>query len=220
MKLRGTRVFARADSTGQLLAERGRVEIRYRPEDGRAYHASKENLEPIVGEVLLTDDHCAPAQATRKPVRGAVATPPPPAPDGAVVIYADGACRGNPGPAGLGVIVLADGKRQELSEYLGEGTNNIAELTAILRGLEAVSDRTAVVRVYTDSSYAIGVLTQGWKAKANKELIANIKQEMKNFEDLGFVHVRGHSGIPLNERADELATGAAETHETTAWKVV
>src|SRR6185369_11400278 len=90
-------------------------------------------------------------------------------------VYADGACSGNPGPAGLGIVVVSpDGTRIEGYEYLGHATNNVAELTAILRAAEIVPIEAAAV-VHTDSQYSIGVLTKGWKAKANQELIANVK---------------------------------------------
>src|SRR4029079_17706326 len=79
--------------------------------------------------------------------------PPPPA--GQVIAYADGACTGNPGPAGLGVMIIDGPRRIELSEYLGQGTNNIAELTAILRAIGEVPEDVPMT-VYTDSQYAIG----------------------------------------------------------------
>src|SRR5205814_508608 len=69
----------------------------------------------------------------------------------AIHVWTDGACEGNPGPAGLGVVIIDGGEHRELSEYLGQGTNNIAELTAILRGLESIADRKRPVIVYSDS---------------------------------------------------------------------
>src|SRR4029078_4664488 len=91
-------------------------------------------------------------------------------------VYADGACSGNPGPAGLGIVLVApDGKTTlEGYEYLGNATNNVAELTAILRAAEIVPVGAAAV-VHTDSQYSIGVLTKGWKAKDNQELIRGVK---------------------------------------------
>lgn len=131
--------------------------------------------------------------------------------DPTIHVWTDGACTGNPGPMGLGVVLLSGERRKEISEYLGEGTNNIAELTAILRGLEAIKSPGRPVVVYSDSSYAIGVLSKGWKAKANVELIAAIKQEMRRFPRLSFVKVAGHAGVPENERCDELAREAIAT---------
>ena len=111
---------------------------------------------------------------------------------------------------GIGAVIVDDGERTELSEYLGTGTNNIAELTAILRALEVIPPerRSAPVIVHSDSSYSIGLLDKGWKAKANKDLVATIRQLTKKFPKLRFVKVKGHAGIPENERCDELATSA------------
>lgn len=128
----------------------------------------------------------------------------------ALHVYTDGACTGNPGPMGLGVVVLdlsGEPARRELSEYLGVGTNNIAELTAILRGLQ-VLPRDRPVVVYSDSSYAIGLLSQNWKAKANQELVAALRRLLREFPAVHFVKVAGHAGVPENERCDELARAA------------
>jgi ribonuclease HI len=123
-------------------------------------------------------------------------------------VWTDGACSGNPGPSGIGVVVIDGAEQKEISEYLGEGTNNIAELTAIMRGLETVPDKTRPVIVYSDSAYSIGLLTKAWKAKANTELVAKLRALTKQFADLRFVKVAGHAGVPLNERVDYLATSA------------
>jgi len=108
---------------------------------------------------------------------------------------------------GIGVVVIDGAKRREKGEYLGVGTNNIAELTAIGRGIELAGDGGRRMRVYTDSSYAIGVLSKGWKAKANQELIAQLKRQIAPL-DVEFVKVAGHAGVPENERCDELARDA------------
>jgi len=63
-------------------------------------------------------------------------------------------------------------------------------------------------------------LTKGWKAKANQALIADTKERMRNFPKLSFVYVRGHAGIPLNERADELARAAVTARDTSNWVVI
>ncbi|MFW5921005.1 MAG: ribonuclease HI [Polyangiales bacterium] len=233
MRLRGNRVLVRCTPEGEPVAEGGRVEIRYKPDDGRAYRAGVRNLAPLEQEQpLLPDDHCAEAEPVqRSETRGsgkgkgkgkqAGGRPPPSAPQaGEVLVYADGACSGNPGPAGLGVVMLWEGGGRELSEYLGEATNNIAELTAILRAAEAVEDRSKPVRIYTDSNYSIGVLTKGWKAKANKPLVASVKKALGALEDVELHHVPGHAGIPLNERADELAREAIDTRESPGWREV
>jgi ribonuclease HI len=216
-RLRGQKVLARANADGTLVDEGGRVEIRYKPNDGRAYRAAVRNLE-LAGSKVLPDDTCVPAEpvpekgtdaASAK--RPAAAPRTPPSKD-AWIAYTDGACTGNPGPAGAGfILVRPDGKMEEGFENLGIGTNNIAELTAIKRAAEAVPADVPEVVIHTDSKYAIGVLTQGWKAKVNQELIAATKASLQALKRFRIVYVPGHSGIPLNERADELAREAIRT---------
>jgi ribonuclease HI len=210
-RLRDADVWARTDASGQLVQDSGgRVEIVYKSTPGqRVYRAGARNLTPAPGDNPLVEiavGEPAPESTAKKP--GAASTAAAPA--NAIHVWTDGACTGNPGPCGLGVVVIDGEKIEELSEYLGEGTNNIAELMAIFRGLETVptAERHRPVMVYTDSQYSIGVVSLSWKAKANVELIARLKQLGKEFKDLRFVKVAGHAGIPLNERVDELARGA------------
>lgn len=129
---------------------------------------------------------------------------------GKVEIYTDGACSGNPGLCGIGIVMKYGRKVKEFSQCLGHGTNNIAELTAVLKALEMVKKPQLKVVIYTDSQYALGVLTLGWKARENRDLIRQILEEMKRFSDLRIVKVEGHADVPLNERADELARGSIE----------
>ncbi len=218
--LRGQKVLARVRADGSFDSLEGRVEVRYKPNDGRAYRAADRNLEVIAGEALLPDDACGPGEEApsktdrsnaRKSAAAASALAPGAVPAGAWTVYADGACSGNPGPAGLGIVLVGpDGKVAEGFEYLGIGTNNVAELTGILRAAEIVPDGAPAV-VHTDSQYAIGVLTKGWKAKANQELIAGIKVALGRRQGWRIVYVPGHAGVPLNERADELAREAVRT---------
>jgi ribonuclease HI len=215
-RLRDADVWAKVDAQGTLLKDpEGRVEIVYKPVTGaRVYRAGSRNLTPVARgtenpPIEIEVGEPAPERTERaKP--GAAATGPSAtvASANAIHIWTDGACEGNPGPAGLGVVIIDGTERRELSEYLGQGTNNIAELTAILRGLESIADRGRPVIVYSDSQYSIGLLTQNWKAKANAELVGKLRGLTRQFADLRFVKVAAHSGIPLNERVDELARGA------------
>jgi ribonuclease HI len=203
-RLRDADVWAKVDAAGALVTDRdGRVEIVYKPVNGaKVYRAGARNLvaAPEKDVVDLEPGEPAATGAT-----GATA------PSDAIHVWTDGACTGNPGPAGAGVVIVDGKDRVEISEYLGDGTNNIAELTAILLGLSRVTpeDRQRrVVVVYSDSQYSIGLLTQAWKAKANKELVEELRGVCRTFRDLRFVKVAGHSGIPLNERTDQLARDA------------
>lgn len=218
--LRGQRVLARATADGALVVEGGRVEIRYNPKDGRAYRAAARNLEIAAGRQVLGDETCAPVgadvagagAAASAGTRGATGAKPKPAsrahPPDAWIAYTDGACSGNPGPAGSGVVLVSPkGKMFEGFEYLGEATNNVAELTAILRAVEWLPGPASGVVVHTDSQYAIGVLQKGWRAKVNQDLVARTKRAVET-RGARLVYVPGHSGVPLNERADELAREA------------
>jgi ribonuclease HI len=233
--LRGTRVLARCDPQGALREDAGKVEIRYRPKDGKAYRALARNLEVVASEGVLPDEHCSEPGpdnaasegagskgAAAKPAarKKAAAAPVEVAITGEhVIAYTDGACSGNPGPAGLGVVLLHGHERRELSEYLGVGTNNVAELTAILRAVEVHVGSPLPLVVHTDSQYAIGVLSKGWKAKVNQALIQSIKDCMLKVR-LTLVYVPGHAGVPLNERADELARAAVVARASAGWQDV
>ncbi len=221
--LRNNRVYARCDSTGAFMVENGRVEIRYRPDDDRAYYASERNLKAEENEPVLPDDTCASLNSAtdNKPTKTKFpkpnATQPTASIGQAVVAYTDGACTNNPGPAGMGV-VLVDGKsRREFFGYLGSATNNIAELSAIKKALTAIDELSRPVRIYTDSRYAIGVLTKRWKAKANQELIAEIKSMLAEFSDIQLIYVPGHTGNALNEKADKLARRAIRKQASSEW---
>lgn len=195
-RLRDADVWARVDSSGALVTDRdGRVEIVYKPEPGaKVYRAGARNLTSPSGEPIEIE--------VGAPVP--TSTPSEPPPD-AIHVWTDGACTGNPGPAGLGVVIIDGKERRELSEFLGMGTNNIAELMAILRGLEEVRDRKRTVVVYSDSAYSIGLLSKNWKAKANVELVDRLRRLLREFADVRFVKVAGHAGVALNERVDALA---------------
>jgi ribonuclease HI len=226
--LRDQQIWAEVDAAGNLVTdEGGRVAVVYkRDANAKIYRAGARNLGAVANAAVEPDLGPAPTSSSesgtpaarspapaarasssgsRRPAAGANLGP---AAADTVHVWTDGACTGNPGPAGIGVVVIDGDKRREHSEYLGPGTNNIAELTAVLRGLDMVGDPQRPVRVYTDSSYSIGVLSMNWKAKANVELVAEIRDRLRAFPRLAFVKVAGHAGIPENERCDELARNA------------
>jgi ribonuclease HI len=188
----------------------GRVDILYK-KGGKVYRAAARNLEPDPEGETWSDQEAAPGAENRPAGAAAGAATgeaeAPPLGDNPFLIWADGACTGNPGPAGIGIVMLDGPRREECSEYLGSGTNNIAELTAIIRALEmAPRDRTVVI--HSDSAYALGLLGKNWKAKANQALVERMRTLASEFSDLRLVKVAGHAGIPENERADALAREA------------
>ncbi|MFP4194037.1 MAG: ribonuclease HI [Desulfobacterales bacterium] len=125
-----------------------------------------------------------------------------------VIIYTDGASSGNPGPAGIGAVLRYGDKKKEISEYIGNTTNNVAELKAVRAALQALKKKDLPVRLYTDSSYVQGLLSMGWKAKKNTELVEEIRDIIKQFKDIKIIKVAGHNGVADNEQADLLATSA------------
>lgn len=221
-QLRDSRVLARCDDRGQLVEQGGRVEVRYRLGASKSYRAAARNLALEPDGEVLPDEACgnvaagAGSKAGQQSGQGQAAT----VPEGAIVAYTDGACSGNPGPCGVGVLFQEGSEVREYSGFLGQGTNNIAELTAIQVAADAVSDPTQPVRIYTDSSYSIGVLTKNWKAKANVELVAAVKRSLARLKDVGLIYVKGHAGIPENERADQLAVAAVKGRMTAGWQKV
>jgi ribonuclease HI len=227
-KLRDADVWAKVDAGGALVTDRdGRVEIVYKPAAGaKVYRAGARNLSSVAGATAVDFEAGEPAPDKQdKQDKQAKPTARPPAkpvedraaaasfataPADVVQVWTDGACSGNPGPAGAGVVIIDGKERVELSEYLGTATNQIAELEAILRGLQAIKDRSRPVVVYSDSAYSIGLLTANppWKAKKNVELVAELRELVRAFSNLKFVKVAGHAGVPLNERCDQLARDA------------
>jgi ribonuclease HI len=127
-----------------------------------------------------------------------------------ICLFTDGASSGNPGPSGIGVLLRYGEHEKEISEYIGNATNNIAELKAIEAGLSALKNTDISVRLFTDSKYAYGLLVLNWKARKNQELVESIQKIMDRFKDLKIIKVKGHSGHPGNERADYLATSAVK----------
>jgi ribonuclease HI len=205
MTFKGQSVWVRTGEDGRpQLDGEGRAEMKYRESDTRTYRPSPHNL--------LAADAAASPPAAAPERRGRPERTPAAAAAGTVHVWTDGACSGNPGPMGIGVVVLAGEERREHGEYLGKGTNNIAELTAIRRGLEIAAElapgRERPIRVYSDSSYAIGLLAQGWKPKANQALVAELRAFLRGYRSLHMVKVDGHAGVPENERCDLLARQA------------
>jgi ribonuclease HI len=125
------------------------------------------------------------------------------------VAYADGSCLGNPGPGGWGVVLIdPDGVTTELSGTDSPTTNNRMEITAAIEALRRIP-AGALVILHSDSQYLVKTMNLGWKRRENLDLWARLDEEAIK-RRVQWEWVRGHSGDPLNQRADELARSAAE----------
>lgn len=148
-------------------------------------------------------------------------TPPSKADRPQVSLYTDGACSGNPGPGGWGAILRYQGVEKELAGGEAKTTNNRMELTAVIKGLEALK-QPCQVAVYSDSRYIVDAINKGWldswiargwrkaaskglgKPVLNQDLWQQLVALLK-VHQVEFHWVRGHTGHPENERADRLA---------------
>ncbi len=132
-------------------------------------------------------------------------------------IYTDGAARGNPGPGGLAVVLVAGTNRKEYAEGYRYTTNNRMELLAVIRGLEMLKTNKYPVVIFSDSKYVVdavenkwvfGWAAKGFKDKKNSDLWMRFLQLYPHF-NIRFVWVKGHADNPENNRCDELAVRAS-----------
>lgn len=227
---KGKKVWVVVDELGNPVISQGKATIRYSSsEKTSAYSATARNVQVAENAEIeqLPEIKAAQSKRTRSGFGSAKNRTADQADrarksvenllrsfaSNAVICFTDGSCRGNPGPAGLGVLMqLSDTENHTRSTFLGQGTNNVAELTAIEAALQMVEEHDVPderpLEILTDSKYSHGILTLNWKAKANQELVQRIKQRIKNRGKVRIHWVAGHAGIPQNEKADALANQA------------
>jgi len=139
-----------------------------------------------------------------------------------VTIYTDGACLGNPGPGGYGVILLYQGHRRELSGGYRKTTNNRMEMMAAIVGLQALKEKCRVT-LYSDSEYLVNAMSKGWiqrwrangwkRNKREKVLNPDLWErllQLCELHEVQFRWVKGHAETPENIRCDQLAMEAAQ----------
>jgi ribonuclease HI len=139
-----------------------------------------------------------------------------------ILLYTDGAARGNPGPGGYGVLLISGSHRKELSQGYRHTTNNRMELMAVIAGLQTIKKNHLPITVYSDSQYVVNSVEKGWLknwiktdfkgGKKNPDLWKQYYQLSQNFS-IKFVWVKGHADNPHNNRCDELATAAADSKQ-------
>lgn len=136
-----------------------------------------------------------------------------------LIIYTDGAARGNPGPGGYGAILKWGNTVKELSQGYRRTTNNRMELMAVIVALQQLKKEGVNIIIYTDSSYVVDSVEKRWvfgwvktnfKDKKNADLWKLFLQEYKK-HNIKFQWVKGHANNPGNNRCDELATAAADS---------
>jgi len=136
-----------------------------------------------------------------------------------LIVYTDGASRGNPGPGGYGALLKWGNHTKELSGGFRRTTNNRMELMAVIAALESLTKEGMNIVVYSDSQYVVRAVQEGWLknwiatqfkgGKKNKDLWLRYAERAKN-HSIRFVWVRGHADNAFNNRCDELATAAAD----------
>lgn len=143
-----------------------------------------------------------------------------------VDMYTDGACSGNPGAGGWGVVLIYKGKEKELSGYNPNTTNNQMEMTAVIEGLKALKEKVDLT-IYTDSAYVYNAFAQNWienwnlngwrnakkKPVENKELWLEMIS-LLSVHNVSWVKVKGHADNKYNNRCDALATGEIAKNRT------
>ena len=205
---KGNKVWQGFGPDEKPLYKNGKVLIKYNVNQEYEYWVYENRLEPVEKPDTLQiggDQKPALTEKKKKQNPDGVASSDENIPEDAICIYTDGASSGNPGPSGIGVLLRFGKHEKELSRYIGIATNNIAELEAIKVALLELKTTKKPVRIFTDRTYAFGVLTLSWKAKKNEDLIDSIKKSMKRFKDLKIIKIKGHAGQEGNERADYLA---------------
>ena len=137
-----------------------------------------------------------------------------------VIIYTDGAAKGNPGKGGYGTVLISGNHEKRLSQGYILTTNNRMELMAVIIGLEALNQKCNVT-IYSDSKYVVDSVEKGWifgwekkgfKDKKNPDLWKRFLKTYRN-HNVKFQWVKGHAGNLYNERCDELAVKAAESDD-------
>ena len=134
-----------------------------------------------------------------------------------VTVYTDGACSGNPGPGGYGVVLISGPHRKELSEGFILTTNNRMELLAAIVALESMKKPGTEVRLYTDSLYIVNAVNKGWLFTWEQKRFAKKKNpdlwlrflEVYRKHNVKLIWVKGHDNNPGNERCDALAVEAS-----------
>ena len=174
--------------------------------------------ESLLPQVLNYVRHLKPITESSKPITIRSKAPQP---GTTVTIYTDGACTGNPGAGGYGAVIIDGDRREEISGGYKLTTNNRMEMMGAIAALKSLKDKSRV-KLHSDSKYIVDAVVKGWAKKWQANgWKRNSKERAKNpdlwqelldlcqIHDVEFAWVKGHAGIPENEKCDRLAVAAA-----------
>ena len=193
MWFKENKVWMGTDAQGVPVSKDGKVLIKYQLKQDYEYWVNKKSVRPLDSPLAKSSPRNK-GKSRNKNFKKKTASRTPWDEyeyDGKICLFTDGASSGNPGPSGIGILLRYGEHEKEISKYIGNATNNIAELKAIEAGLSALRTTDIPVRLFTDSNYAYGLLVLNWKAKKNQEVVEAIKRLMKKFKDLQIIKVRG-----------------------------
>lgn len=187
MSFKGNKVWVAVDADARVIVEKGKVLIKYNLDQAHHYWIARKNLK--------AEDQAVPGTARDN------------LPANVIKIFAQGTADGDPGNAGIGVVLLFKSREKRISRSIGQATPSRAGLAAIKEGLSALKRQDLPVRIFTDSGEAIKLLGKGKDADAG--LVTDIRQLMDQIPDIGLIHVKHHAGIRAHEVAAYLAATAA-----------
>lgn len=137
-----------------------------------------------------------------------------------IIIYTDGAAKGNPGKGGFGIVMIAGSYRKEIQQGFRLTTNNRMELLAVIVALESIKKNSSIITIYSDSKYVVDAVEKKWvfswekknfTGKKNPDLWIRFLKVFRVYQ-VSFIWVKGHANNKENERCDELAVQAAESN--------
>ena len=206
---KGNKVWMATNQNGNPLTDKNKVLIKYQLDQEHEYWVKADQIHDIdLTSSIKEKPRNHPSKNKKLRPKTGQSDVQIKHEDGTINIYTDGASSGNPGPSGIGIIMEYGRHQREISRYIGDTTNNVAELMAVKTALLELKRKDIPVKLYTDSKYVYSLLMEGWKAKKNLDLVNSIKQLMSQFSALEIIKVKGHAGIDGNEKADQLATQA------------
>jgi ribonuclease HI len=195
MLFKGGKVYAQVSQDGTLLEKDGVVKIKYQLQQENEYSARASAIQEITENGLKKLKN----QRKQSGKKTTIKKPSPASEkifdDNTIFVFTDGACIGNPGPAGIGIFFQYRDHKKEISRFIGAGTNNTAELIAIKVALQEIKDPTLPVALFTDSSYCYGVLTSSFKAKKIGTSWRRLKKRCAAFRCLNYSKSKATKGL-------------------------